>query len=143
MRRVILCALACALWGGVVAAQSVETKIVALERSAMEGWLQGNPDAFLKLADPDITYFHSTQPDRLVGLQAVKALCETYRGRPLFDRYEIGEPRVAVSGGTAVLTYVLTTRNGDVVRRWHATVVYRDGAAGWKTIHAHFSQAAP
>ena len=125
------------------AAESVETRIIALERRAMEGWLQGSPDEFLKLADADITFFHSTQPERLVGLQAVKALCESYRGRPLFDRYEIGEPRVAVSGKTAVLTYLFTTHNGTIVRRWHATVVYRERGAGWKVIHSHFSQVAP
>ena len=109
----------------------------------MDGWLQGSPDEFLTLAGADITFFHSTQRERLVGVQAVKALCESYRGRPLFDRYAIREPRVAVSGRTAVLTYLFTTQNGTIVRHWHATVVYRDGAAGWRVIHSHFSQAEP
>ena len=76
-------------------------------------------------------------------MQAVRALCERYRGRPPFDRYAIDEPRVAVSGPTAVLTYLFTTQNGTIVRHWHATVVYHKGAAGRKVIHAHFSQVEP
>lgn len=143
MRRVLVYALASALWSGVAAAESVGSKVIALERRTMDGWLQGSPDEFLKLVDADITFFHSTQPERLVGAQAVRALCESYRGRPLFDRYAIGEPRVAVSGHTAVLTYLFTTQNGTIVRQWHATVVYRTGAAGWRVIHSHFSQVGP
>ena len=143
MRHVIVYALASALWSGVASAETVASTVIALERRVMDGWLEGNPDAFLKLADTDITFFHSTQPGRLVGIETVKALCESYRGRPLFDRYAIGEPRVAVSGDTAVLTYLFTTQNSTVVRQWHATVVYRDGVAGWKVIHSHFSQVGP
>jgi hypothetical protein len=118
---------------------STERTILAMERRAMDGWLAGNPDEFLKISDPEITYFHSSLDKRLVGLEAVKALYEGYRGRPLFDRYEMADPKVVVSGDMAVLAYLFTTQNGSLTRRWHATEVYRKGKAGWRIIHSHFS----
>jgi hypothetical protein len=141
MTRFPICVFALACYGTVVGAEPVEQTILTLERRAMDQWLQGNPDGFLGISDPEITYFHSTLETRLVGREAVKALYETYRGRPLFDRYDIVDPKVVASGHTAVLTYQLVTRNGSLTRRWHATEVYRDGRAGWRIIHTHFSAA--
>ncbi len=61
---------------------------------------------------------------RLDGLPAVKALCEGFRGTPLFDGYEIVAPKVQVSGDTAVLTYNFVRRIGSASDRWNATQVY-------------------
>jgi hypothetical protein len=148
MMKILTCvlAMATAMAGlaapALAAPASTEQTIVALERRGMDGWLQGNPDEFLKISDPEITYFHSALGLRLSGLPAVKALCEGYRGRPLFDRYEMLDPRVVVSGNVAILTYEFTTQNGTLTRRWHTTEVYREGPAGWRIIHSHFSQTA-
>ena len=122
-----------------LAAQSTEQTILALERRSMEGWLQGNPDPCLEITDPAITYFHSALETPLDGLTAVKALYETYRGRPLYDRYEIVDPKVVIAGSVAVLTYQLTTLNGSLTKRSNATQVFRDSQAGWRIIHSHFS----
>jgi hypothetical protein len=139
--RFSICLLAFVCFGAVAGAEPVERTILELEKRAMDQWLQGNPDGFLAISDPAITYFHSTLEGRLVGVAAVRALYETYRGRPLFDAYEIVGPKVVASGGTAVLTYQLVTRNGSLTRRWHATEVYRHAHAGWRIIHTHFSAA--
>ncbi len=141
MARSLICALALACVGGMAGAEPVDETILALERRAMDQWLQGNPDGFLAVSDPGITYFHSTLEARLDGIAAVKALYETYRGRPLFDRYEIVDPKVVAAGGTAVLSYELLTHNGPLTRRWHATEVYRHTRAGWRIVHTHFSGA--
>jgi hypothetical protein len=143
MMKILTCALVVASCGTLAAAQSTEQTILAMERRAMDGWGQGNPDEFLKISDPEITLFHSTLEKRLEGLAAVKALYEGYRGRPLFDRYEIIDPKVVVSGSVAVLTYLFTTQNGSLTRRWHATEVYRKGKAGWRILHSHFSLVTP
>jgi hypothetical protein len=124
------------------ASAPVDQTILAMERRGMDGWLKGSPDEFLKISDAEITYFHSALGARLVGLEAVKALYEAYRGKPLFDRYEMVDPQVVVSGKLALLTYLLTTQNGSLTRRWHTTEVYREGPAGWRIIHSHFSLAA-
>jgi SnoaL-like domain len=139
--KILACALVLACCGTLAAAESTEETILAMERRAMDGWREGNPDEFLRISDPEITYFHSTLATRLEGLPAVKALYESYRGRPLFDRYEMADPKIVVSGSVAVLTYLFTTQTGSLARRWHATEVYRNGKAGWRIIHSHFSSA--
>jgi hypothetical protein len=141
MMKILALALAIACCGSLVAAESTGQTIVAMERRAMDGWRDGNPDELLKISDPEITYFHSALGLRLAGLEAVKALYESYRGRPLFDRYEMVDPKVVVAGSVAVLTYGFTTHNGALTRRWHATEVYREGPSGWRIIHSHFSLA--
>jgi ketosteroid isomerase-like protein len=119
--------------------QSADHPVLVLERRGMDGWLRGNPDAILAIADPAITYFHSTMETKLDGLAAVKAVFEGYRGRPLFDRYDIVDPKVVTAGDVAVLTYQLVTQNGTLTRRWHATEVFREHQASWRLIHGHFS----
>jgi hypothetical protein len=140
--KILMCALALGCCGALAGAESTEETILAMERRAMDGWGQGNPDEFLRISDPEITFFHSTLDKRLDGLAAVKALYEGYRGRPIFDRYEMADPKVVVSGSMAVLTYLFTTQNGGLTRRWHATEVYRKGPSGWRILHSHFSLAA-
>lgn len=126
--------------GVLLAALPAEHAVLTMERRALDGWLEGSPDASLEISDPTITYVHSALGARLDGLPAVKSLYESYQGRPLFDRYEIVDPIVVVAGNMAVLTYRLTTQNGSLTRRWDATEVFRDGQAGWRIIHTHFSQ---
>ncbi len=141
MVRFLICTFALACFGTVTAAEPVEQTILTLERRAMDQWLQGNPDGFLAISDPGITYFHSVTEARLDGIAAVRVLYETYRGRPLFDRYEIVGPKVVAASGTAVLTYQLVTHNASLTRRWHASEVYRHTRTGWRIVHTHFSEA--
>ena len=141
-KAIMACAAASALCGLLAAADSSESvtpEILALERRALDGWQVGNPDPLLAISDPDITYFHAVTDKRLDGLPAVKALFEGYRGRPLFDGYETAEPRVQVSGDTAVLTYTLVRHIGTVTDRWYATQVYQRKKEGWRIIHSHWS----
>jgi len=142
MKMSILAAgVAAALCGSLAAGQDDATarEVLALERKAMDGWQAGNPDPALAIADPEITYFHAMTEKRLDGRPALKALFETYRGRPLFDSYEIAEPRVQAAGDTAVLTYILVRRVGTATTHWNATQVYQRKKEGWRVIHSHFS----
>jgi ketosteroid isomerase-like protein len=124
-------------------ASDTMSEIVALERKAMDGWLQGNPDPLLAMADADITYFHVMTENRVDGRAALKALIEPFRGRALFDSYDMLEPRVQVAGDAALLTYILLRRTGSVTSRWNATQIYQRKAEGWRVIHTHWSQTAP
>jgi hypothetical protein len=65
---------------------------VTLARKAMDGWLQGNPDPLLAMADADITCFHVTTERRVDGRATLKALIEPFRDRALFDSYDMLEP---------------------------------------------------
>jgi len=105
----------------------------------LDGWQMGNPDPLLAISDPDITYFHVVTDKRLDGLPAVRALFEGYRGRPLFDSYEMADPKVQSSGDTAVLTYTLVRHVGTATTRWNATQVYQRKKEGWRIIHSHWS----
>jgi ketosteroid isomerase-like protein len=128
-----------AAWAGSAAETAKE--IIAMERTAMDGFQKGDPGPALAMMDPGITFFHTVTDRKLDGLAAVKALFEPYRGRPLFERYEMVEPKVQVSGDIAVLTYQLVQQNGEVMARWNGTQVYQRRADGWRVIHTHWSQA--
>jgi ketosteroid isomerase-like protein len=127
------------------AASDEETakEIVAMERRAMDGWITGNPDPALAIADPEISYFHVMTEKRLDGLAAVKELFERYRGMPLYESYQMGDLKVVVHGDVAVLTYLLIFQKGGAANRWNATEVYQRKMAGWRVIHSHWSQTRP
>ena len=136
---------AAAAFGGTLAAADSEAEIagqlLALERQAMDGWMKGNPDSDLARSDATVTYFHVVADKRLEGLPALTELFEKYRGTPLFDGYEIVDPKVQVGGDVAVLTFTFECRNGTATWRYYASEVYRHKKEGWRVIHAHWSKA--
>ena len=144
MKRVVwLCFLAVAFFRLAVAedpSASVTRELLALERQSMEGWKAGNPDPMLAVMDRDITYFHAPLATRLDGLAAVKTFFTPYRGRPLFDSYELLDPKVQLNGDFAVLTYQLLTHNETNASRWNCSEVYQHKKEGWRVIHAHWSK---
>jgi hypothetical protein len=115
-------------------------EVLDLERAAMNGWAKGDPSPALAVLDPEITFIHSAVGNRLDGLDAVRAQFEQYRGRPLFDSYEIVDPKIQVAGDAAILSYVLVQHVGDTSSRWHGTEVYQRTANDWRVIHAHWSE---
>jgi ketosteroid isomerase-like protein len=140
----------CLIWaglGGTLRAADVgpgvAQEILALERGAMDGWRVGDPEPSLALLDPEITYFHDPVQERLRGLPAVRALFEPYRGRPLFDAYEIRDPEVQAAGEAAVLTYQLVTHRGATTDRWSSTEVFCKKQGRWRIVHAHWSRVQP
>lgn len=141
--RLICAILAITMCGVMTFAQpttSVASQVIALERQAMDGWLKGNPEPMLSRLDPEVTYFHEVTGSRLEGIAAVRQMCEPYRGRPLFDSYDIDAPKVRVSGDTAILSYQLVTHNGAAAARWNMTQVYERTDNGWRVIHIHNSR---
>ena len=139
---ILACSVVCALSGALSAADqnaATERELLAMERRAMDGWQVGNPDPAIEISDPEITYFHAVTDKRIDGLPALKALYETYRGRSLFESYEIAEPKMQLSGETAVLTYIFVWHAKGATTRWNATHVYQRKKAGWRVIHSHWS----
>jgi len=143
---ILACMAASALCGALAAADPdavAAREVLALERTALDGWQTGNPDPLLAISDPGITYFHVMTGHRLDGLPAVRALFEGYRGRSLFDSYEMAEPKVQTSGDIAILTYILVRHAGTTTTRWNATQVYQRKKEGWRIIHSHWSATSP
>lgn len=137
----ILIALGALLGGALTAAEPTPTEqtILALEKKAMDGLGKGNPDAAIALIDSNSTFLHADIRERLVGLPAIRALYESYRGQPLFDSYDMEQPKVQVEGDTAVLTYILVRHLGSSTTRWNGTQVYQHRSDGWRVIHSHWS----
>jgi hypothetical protein len=135
----LLAALFCQTLGAAAADDNTAAEILAIERKIMDGFQKGDLSPFLSAADPEITYIHAALNARVSGLTALKALVEPYRGQPLFDSYEIAEPRVQATGDIAVLSYVLVRHLASGDSRWNGTVVYRRGKEGWRVIHSHWS----
>ncbi len=136
-------AIVCAMLAFAQPRTDAAKEILALERSAMDGWLKGDPNPVLAITDPDITYFHIMTQKRVDGMASLKALFEAYRGTPLFDSYEIVDPKIQNGGDMAVLTYILVRHNGAGTTRWNSTQVYQRKKEGWRVIHAHWSQTNP
>ena len=145
MKKMLAVLAAAAAFGGALAAGDSEAEVgrqlLALERQAMEGWLKGNPDSDLARSDATVVYIHPAAEKRLEGLAALTELFERYRGRALFDSYEILDPKVQVSGDVAVLSFILECRNGSATSRYDASEVYRHKNSEWRLIHAHWSKA--
>ncbi len=143
MKRTILaCAVVAAmgsLCGYQDSAAQTEREVLAVERASMDGWLKGDAGPMLAAADPDITLFHVMTAGRVEGIPAVKELYAAYGGRPLFDGYQIENPKVQAGGDMAILSYQLVTRNAGVTQKWNATEVYQRKKGAWRVIHSHFS----
>jgi ketosteroid isomerase-like protein/5-methylcytosine-specific restriction endonuclease McrA len=117
--------------------------IVDMERAALERWGRGDPDGFLEISSEDVSYFDPFTERRLDGLDALRGLYETIRGKVRIDRFEIVEPRVQVEGDLAVLTFRFESQGSEGATRWNTTEVYRNGPDGWKIIHTHWAFNRP
>jgi ketosteroid isomerase-like protein len=81
--------------------------IIALERTALERWGEGNPDGFLSTYADEVTYFDPTQERRVNGRAAMASLLAQIRGKIRIDRFEMVNTKVQRHGDIAVLTYNL------------------------------------
>jgi len=117
--------------------------IVAMERAALERWGRGDPDGFLDISAPDVSYFDPFTERRIDGLDGLRALYEQIRGKLEFERFEIIDPRVQVVGGIAVLTFRFESHGSEGATRWNTTEVYQGTGIGWRIIHTHWAFQQP
>ena len=128
-------------------------ELVALERSALDRWIRLEPQGYLDLYAPDVTYFDVSTERRIDSLAAMQArLAPMKTMKPPFSepRYERVAPRVQQHGDVALLTFNLINYGKlfDGVERelarWNSTEVYaRVGNSSWKIIHSHRSYVQP
>jgi ketosteroid isomerase-like protein len=122
--------------------------IIALERGALDRWGKGDPQGYLDLYAPEITYFDPTTDKRIDGAEAMKARLAPIQGRVNVSRYEMLSPQVQRRGDTAVLTfnlnsYVTPPNAPEVVVRWNSTEVYARIEGKWRIVHNHWSFVKP
>jgi hypothetical protein len=120
-------------------------ELMTLESAGMERWRKGDPQGFLEICAPEVTYFDAGTDRRVTGLAALTAVYEPLQGKISFDVMEFVDPRVQVHGEAAVLNYrFFSTRlnkDGSISRRmpWNCTEVYARKGEGWRIIHTHWS----
>ena len=120
-------------------------ELMALERAAMERWRKGDPWGFTEISAPGVTYFDTGTPNRLDGLEALKAEYAKREGKIRYDIMEFIDPKVQVHGDTAVLSYryfsTCVNPDGSVASRtpWNCTEVFFKTGGKWKIIHTHWS----
>jgi ketosteroid isomerase-like protein len=122
----------------------VSMQLIQRERAALDRWGRGDPDGFLEISAPDVTYFDPFLPEEIHGLSALRQYYAQLRGKIYVECDEMIDPKVQISGDAAVLSYRYASRGrkGDEMR-WNATEVYRRGEDGWRIVHSHWSFTQP
>ena len=120
-------------------------EIMAIESTAMERWRKGDPRGFIDTYAPEVTYFDTGTPQRLNGLDALKAEMAQREGKIHYDVMEFIAPRIQVQGNAAVLTYrFFSTQlnpDGSISSRtpWNCSEVYVRIDGKWRIVHNHWS----
>jgi ketosteroid isomerase-like protein len=120
-------------------------ELMGLESAAMERWRKGDPEGFIDLYAPGITYMDSGTPARINGLDAMKAEYKLREGKIHYDVQEFIDPVVRTLDNTAVLTYrflsTSLTSDGSILQRipWNCTEVYVKLEGQWRIVHNHWS----
>ncbi len=114
-------------------------EIIAMEKAALDRWGKGDPDGFLEISAPEVVYFDPYLEMRIDGLDALRALYETIRGKVHFDRFELLNPRVILCGDLAILTFNYASYVGEEASRWNCTEGYRRVGGRWMIVQTHWS----
>ena len=128
-------------------------EIIALERSALDRWITFDPQGYLDLSAPEVTYFDPMRDKRIDGLETLKVLLEPikqFKGAITEPRYEMIDPKVQQYGDVALLTYNLTNYGrlsggpeAVLVARWNSTEAYARVGETWRLVHSHWSYTKP
>ena len=123
----------------------VPGELMTLEMAAMERWRKGDPWGFTEISAPPVTYFDSGTPQRLDGLDALKAEYAKRVGKIRYDAMDFVAPVAQVHGDAAVLFYRFfdthLAPDGSIRHRtaWNCTEVYARVGGHWKIVHTHWS----
>jgi ketosteroid isomerase-like protein len=126
-------------------AQAIADEILGIEDSAMEEWRRGNPMRWVEVSAEEVTYIDPSLTAPVVGREAYARYLEPLTGKVFYDGSEYVNPRVAIFGSTAVLSYnyhSLSKDDNGLLQRtsfWNTTEVYHLFEDGWKIIHTHWS----
>jgi uncharacterized protein (TIGR02246 family) len=123
--------------------QNADQEVIALERSALDKWSQGNTVGYIDIAADDVTWFDfNPGPQlRIEGVEAVRNLLAPLAPQIPHHTYQLLDPRVQVYGNTAILTFHWsgTTTEGQSLPKWKVTSVYHWKDGKWRMVHAHWS----
>jgi ketosteroid isomerase-like protein len=127
-------------------------EIVAIERAALDRWIRLDPQGYLDLFAPEMTYFDPQREKRIDGVEAMKTMLAPIKDLKLpftNPRYDMIGPHVQTHGDVALLTFNLVSygtfpgKGEIVVARWNSTEVYSRLQGKWRIIHSHWSYTKP
>jgi len=121
--------------------ETILALVLGLERSALDRWGKGDPDGYLEINAPDVTYFDPFVERRLDGIAALTNWYDQVRGKIKIDRDEIVDPLFQLIGEAAILTFQFVSHGSEGAMRWNCTEVYRKVDGDWKIVHSHWSFA--
>lgn len=127
-----------------VADSAFADKIIAMEKTALDAWNNGDPDGYLRIYAADYTYFDPFLEKRIDSFAAIKEVYEAIRGQVSVSRYDMVNPVVQTGKDIAILTFNLHSYSGDTVYKWNCTEVFKQQPdKEWKIIHTHWSFVRP
>jgi ketosteroid isomerase-like protein len=124
---------------------AVEQELMRLENGAMERWRRGDPMGWTEIAAPEVTYVDPGLTRPIVGIEEYTRYLEALKGKILYDGSDFMQPKAAVYGDVAILTYNYRgyAKRPDGSVEWHTpwntTEVYARQDGRWKIIHTHWS----
>jgi hypothetical protein len=124
-------------------AEDVTTKIIAMERAALDRSDRGDAKGFLEISAPDVVYQDPWLDKPLDGLGALTAY---YARFPADGAYHgvMQHPKVQMYGDMAVLSFHYISRAGTKKELiWNTTEVYRRTGSDWRIVNTHWSLTKP
>jgi hypothetical protein len=121
------------------ATTGADEAIIAIETQALRRWGDGDPDGFLDICHPEVTYFDPFNDSRINGLPALRHYYEQLRGQVHIDRFEIINPKVVLGQDLAVLSFNFAAQGGNDTFRWNCTEAYRKVEGRWLIVQTHWS----
>ncbi len=141
LMSLLLIFILCKMKQNIPAQETIEQKIISLEREALDQWSQGNPLGFAKHMADDVTYFDDIgASNRLNSAQECKAYLESLAGQIPSHTYKMVDPMVQAYDKVAILTFQYHSKIDTVAGPpWKATSVYRMKDDKWQMVHANWS----
>jgi ketosteroid isomerase-like protein len=120
--------------------------------TALDRWIMLEPEGYLDIQAPEVTYFDPFTERRVDGLDAMQVrLAPMKKMKPPFTdpRCDMIDPKVQRHGDVALLTFNLVNYGKlagapeRVLARWNSAEVYGRIGGTWKIIHSHWSFIQP
>jgi ketosteroid isomerase-like protein len=141
------------IFGGSCGAQApsgdVSAKVIAMERAALDRWGKGDPQGYIDIFAPEITYFDPNTEKRIDNKDAMVKYLEPIKGLVKVGRFDMVDPRVQVHEAVALLTFNLKSYvkapdgSEKLAAYWNSTETYARIGNDWRIIHSHWSYVKP
>lgn len=124
-------------------AEDIATRIIAMERAALDRSDKGDTKGFLEISAPDVVYQDPWLDKPITGREALATYYEKF---PADGAYHglMQNANVQVYDYIAVLSFHYISRAGTEKELiWNTTEVYRKTGSDWRIVNTHWSLNKP